>query len=557
MQIKNLFVCSSILFGCIVNNNSNAAMWNGQNNFNNNWAQNNFNNNWNQNNIQQFLINKNLNSRDGITTNWRNVNKSDWQLFQQSITNYASARTTAIRALRSLFVGNGSQNFFNPNNIDERSLRLECAKCIGGLINFYSGNFNNTPKVYVGTPEYELFTMIANYYILSLSNGYDISVLQNNLHTLSWQQGNNLLQLLNNYGYQAYYQNYFLPRQFYTSNETNSIPYSFLPNTITIQNWNKAVTMVKYIDLAGCLKKLIKGVNITNYFENFRRCDNKTNNAQINLKNGVGKCAFNSMFQLLSSNLQRLKASNIVSPMTNGYFADFDNYLRNKQAQTGRELTLINELWNFEKTLSKDQLLYWNSDGNVLEAKNKLKEMQDKFSYEGWATVLDLFSQIFPELRELYDKNWTLNTICKYTSDESFYKIDNSRNCLIFSGSGNSGFGIGGVQHNILFNDINSNQYMIDFDKQGKLFIYELTGLQLSAPGHNVVYAKYDNSASNWRVIDSLGKEKTSTYGMQLGGIFQDNKFKFLKEYAGVAAYMFKKVSPQEFIKNMPQNMVL
>ena len=575
MQIKNLLVCSSVLFGCISNNNSSAdTMFSQQQHnvfFQNNNAmmQNNqfmnnnqfFNNNIAvQNNVQQFLINQNVNSKDGIITNWQNVNKFDWQLFQNNITNHASARTSAIRSLRSLFAGSGAQNFVNSDNEDERNLRLECARCVGGLMNFYSGNFNNTEKVFVKTSEFELFTMIANYYLISLSNGYNISEMQNNLQTLSWQQRYSLLPMLNNYGYQSYYQNYFLPRQFYTFNNTNSIPNYFLLNTITLQDWNKAVTMVKYIDLAGCLKKLVKGVNVTNYFENFRKCDNKTNNTQVNLNNGVGKCAFNSMFQLLSSNLQKLKLSNVVSPMTTGYFADFDKYLRNKQERTGMQLTLINELWNFEKTLSRVQLSDWNSDKNVTRAKNKLRKIQDKFSNESYITVLDLFSQIFPELRELYDENWEVNTIIRGDiNSEQFYKIDYSKNYLLFSGAGNSSFGNinGGIQKNILFNDINSSQYMIDFDKQGRLFIYELTGMQLSVPGHNVAYNKYDNSSSNWRLVDSASQENTSTHGMQLGGIFQANKFKYWKEYAGVAAYMFKKVSPQEFVKSMPCGLVL
>ena len=114
-----------------------------------------------------------------------------------------------------------------------------------------------------------------------------------------------------------------------------------------------------------------------------------------------------------------------------------------------------------------------------------------------------------------------------------------------------------GVQNNVLFNDINNNQYMIDFDKQGKLFIYELTGTQLSVPGHNVAYTKYDNSASNWRLVDSASQENTSNHGMQLGGIFQNNKFNHFKRNAGVAAYMFKKILPQEFVRSMPQGLVL
>ena len=537
------------------NNNQINMNWNRNNNWNNN--QNNFNNNnIMQKNMQQFLINKTLNNKDKIATNWQNVNKYDWQLFRQNITQSPSARTSAIRALRSLFVGDGAQNF-NSQDEAERLARFECANCIGGLISFHAGDYNNALKVAAKSSELELLTMIANYYITNLASGYNISLVQNNLRSF-----NNLPTLLSTLGYQSYYQQYFMPRYSNTlrqyNDNGNGFVNSFLPNTITWQDWNKAVTIAQNIDLAGSLKKLVKGINIANYFECNRKYAQQTNNSQVVLSNGVGKCAFNTMFQLLSSGLQKMKYSNTVSPITTGYFADFDKYLRGQQASNGKSLVLIDELWKFEKTLSKDALEIWNNDGKVLQAKNKLKKMQNNFSNESWMTVLGLFSKIFPELREIYDENDYVNIFMDNDcNSEQFYKVDPSRNYLFFSGSGNSGFGVldKGIRKNMLFNNINNNQYMIWFDKQGNMSLYELTGLQLSAPGHNVAYAKYDNSAFNWRVVNSAGE--SSNYGIQLGGIFQDARFQNLKAVGGVGAYMFKKVSSQEFLQYMPQGLVL
>lgn len=552
--------------------NINSAQWQNNNfgipnnqQFNNHNMQfnNNINmhNNFNNNNInmQQFLINDIKTRKDGISINWNSVNKADWKLFQSNITKYPSARTNAIRALRFLLVGNGAQNFHGDSQSNEFTYRLQYAQQIGGLINFYSSNFNTTEKTFTSDPAFELVTMIANYYLIKLSNGYDISTIQNNLPILSPQAKAYLSTVvLNNYNYWDYYKNYYLHRIQdsikYGINNSNS----FLVNNITVEQWNSAVQMIKRIDLAGCLKKMIRGVNVATYFECYRKNPLATNNKQVNLSNGVGKCAFNTMYQLLSTSLYKLKQYNTISPLTTGYFADFDKYLRQKQQHNYENpLNLIAELWNFEKNLSQEDLNTWNNTDGVKDAKNKLKNMQNIYSNESFITVLDIFSKIFPELKEL-NNDFMLNVIVNNTTSEQFFKLNTSNDYILFSGTGNSGFaniGNSGIAKNILFNNINENQYMISFDKQGHLFIYELTGLQLSAPGHNIAYAKYDNSNFNWRVVDSAGT--SSTYGMQLHGIFQNNNFEYLKNYAGVAAYMFKKVSNQEFLYYMPQSLVL
>ena len=504
------------------------------------------------NNIQQSLINKTLNNKDKIAIDWQNVNKYDWQLFRQNITQSPSARTSAIRALRSLFVGDGAQNF-NPQDEAERLARFECANCIGGLISFYAGDYSNVLKVDVKSSEFELFTLIAYYYITSLINGDDISLLQKNLRSL-----NGLLTILITLKYPLYYKGYFIPRLKNSMKHDAYIPSSFLPNIITRQDWNKAVEMAERIDLAGSLKKLIKGVNVAAYFENNRKYSKQTNNSQVHLNTGDKTGVIHSMFQLLSSGLYKLKESNIESPMTTGYFAKFDKYLRDKQYKNNEALELIPALWDFEKTLKSDELDAWNSINGVMQAKNRLREMQNDYSGKLYTTVLEIFSEIFPELRELYDENYFLNSF--FDSDcnsEQFCKVDSSKNYLFFRGSGNSGLGIFNkeIKKNILSDNINNNKYMIWFDKQGNMSLYELTGLQLIIPHYNAAYAKYDNSQYNWRVYDIYGKN--SNKGMQINEIFTDNTYNRLKNYAGVAAYMLKKIYSQEFLQYMPHGLVL
>lgn len=332
--LKNLIISSSLLLigqanammGQFNNQNNNLMMWNNnwmmQNNqlmnqnpfmnhnqfmnwnpfmnhnqiFNNNIAMHNRNLNNNRIDIKDFyrnhaIVKQYLNTRiahvntngKGMRLNEQTCNNFDWQLLLFNMANSKSAKTNVKYVLNSLI---GSSIY---NDI------------LSDLFDFYSRNFKTRKEVH--SNEVELFAMIANYYISNIISGNnDISAIQNSLQTLSHQQSWMLPMVLQNYGFQSYYTNYYLPRL--NSGNHNAQLFNGIPlNNSNINDWNKAINMIKQIDLAGTIKKLILGINVGEILFDKELC-NKTNNRNKNrilLNNGNSQCWLHSSLHLVNS----------------------------------------------------------------------------------------------------------------------------------------------------------------------------------------------------------------------------------------------------------------
>ena len=613
VNFKNLLVCSSVLFSCIVTNNSHADLRFNRNNnvfqrnnnqftnnnqfinqnqvFNNNIAMHNGNANNNVINMTNFysnptLINNYLRTRissvdsNGMKLNEQSMNNFDYQLFLFNIANSKSAKANIQLGLKSLL----GDNF---------------AGIVTNIFNFYFGNFKTRgTENAVGNNTYELISMIVNYYVFNIMNGNcNISTIQNNLQTLSLQQSWMLPTVLQNYGFQYYYTNYYLPRLTQQNLERlNGDPNALYFNGITlnnsnIYNWNEAINIIKQIDLAGCIKKLILGVNTGELLFN-KELLNNNSTKRINpilLTNGPCQCWFNSSLQLVNSAVE-CSTDTVKKKLESnmGYvLVPFLKYLQDKSAKwfnnnkksvdiewngatsSSNGLLLLRELSEFENILDPDVKKAWNSLPSVKEGKKLLKKVngilnpKDKPIMSNASVAFAILEKIFPEINELYLNNWegahsninnnnfsadnfimsTINTDIDFFGASA---IPDSLNPYFLTSDRS--------QNTSLKTQIAKNQYRIGYYKNGNLAIYTLKGMQLcyqgDDAGHFYTHAASDNKGNNWHFADSTGHNSNPNYKV---GMFGASDKDFNPYKSKVQTFMYRKMDGTEILQYINQ----
>ena len=630
-NIKNLAIillgiasCSAMQFNNNLNNQNNIFNnqfnnnMNNQNNFmfNNNIGMNNinmFNNNIGMNNLNVInnMINNEItnfyknekqkaqyvkskinsgNNGSGIILNNNSILDSfDLKLFLYNIKHSKSALSNASRLLRQLV---------SKANIDDNFLqdKFKCdSKKLGTnlsfLFDYYAGeiykkgsDLNDGNDCTLSTT-LELVTMILNHYLLSAQISKNINVIQ---QQLQFSTQNIWADLNNKYNYNEYYCNYFLPRYNYqlqkwiqSNKNTQFVPSNdFQLKTITTEDWKNAVTLIKKIDLAGILNKVITAVNLSE----LQMCsvNEQTTSKpiqQIILKNCEGKCWLNSTFQLLKSavELSSNTTKNTLDIPEQGYlFCNFVNYLKNKSAtfikkdQYGNMydfqyndeggtldseghyiakqttgLSLIDEIFKFEETLTQNIKNKWNNIPGVKDAKTQLKEIDKKYFMSGAWVGYEFLTRVFPELRNIVYFN-TDDQLVKYDTKITSYIPNSNINSVVhtsyndyISNSNNKIFIISGDGYSgTLSNQINNNKYFLSFDNKNNLHLYRLIGMQLKEGGHLTAFTKSSNTEDNWNYYDSLGKY--TVWSSSISNIFE-NPQTFSNSLKAVVAYMFKK----------------
>lgn len=258
-NIKNLLIMLFSIASC-------NAMWN-QNQFNNNI------NNIHINNIHQ----NNININNLLNKYVYNIDKWD--------------KNSALRKMYydSRTVKNGYQYC---TTFDWNLLTYNMQTCdkylmnsiISNILNEMPNNTQFSKSVLIGLAKYyaqdnewkqtgtkaiylEIINMIANYYIMTIQNrNNNIEKIQNDLLFIFPNQSNMLFPTLNNYGYQQYYSNYYLPR---LNNQQFNNVLPFYYTNIRLDDWNMAVSIIKTIDLASIIKKWIVLTNIGALYTRF------------------------------------------------------------------------------------------------------------------------------------------------------------------------------------------------------------------------------------------------------------------------------------------------
>ena len=257
--------------------------------------QNQFNNNFNNNNFNQF------NNNIGVNNNNINVgNNIQFNNMQQNVNNILNTYIYNIDeldkdpTLRKMYydsrtVKNGYQYC---TTFDWNLLTYNMQTCdkylmnsiISNILNEMPNNTQFSKSVLIGLAKYyaqdnewkqtgtkaiylEIINMIANYYIMTIRNrNNNIEKIQNDLLFIGPNQSNMLLHTLDNYGYQQYYSNYYLPR---LNNQQFNNVLPFYYTNISFADWNMAVSIIKTIDLASIIKKWIVLTNIGALYTRF------------------------------------------------------------------------------------------------------------------------------------------------------------------------------------------------------------------------------------------------------------------------------------------------
>ena len=668
IKFKSLVLCSAILSCGIMNNVSEAAGWNNNNNFgqnfNNNTApaplpliNNNFNNimQWNRNNnlnnnqlnfynnfvmqngnfnlmnsncmVMQNNNNFNINGQWG-GNNWNNnqlnfynnfvmqngnfnINLNNNQIYMENfyknptlMKNYLLTRISSVNSngmkLNEQSISSFDWKLFLFNIANSKSakinVQLGLKSLLGdtfayGLGNIFDFNFGKLKVKFIengiNTNFQELVYMFANYYIVSLANGYDISTIQNNLSTLSWQYSNNLPALLQNYGFNLYYNNYYLQRLIYQMNEVANGAEFYLPNKtldkVDINDWNKAINTIKEIDLAGCIKKLILGVN-TGELLFIKEFSNRNSTKEINpilLTNGSCQCWFNSSLQLVNSAVECASKEVMTKLSSNlGYvLVAFLKHLQEKSAKwfnnngittdilwnSGNSsyngLLLVNELALFEDELPDVVRNAWNALPTVKEGKKLLKHVNTKAISSNASVACAILEKIFPEINELYFNNW--ETAHNNIRNNNFAKdnfIEGTVNTdydlfVAMPDSLNSYFITNDIcQNTSLEEQITKNQYRIGYDKNGDFAVYTVKGMQLCYKGQNAghfyAHVALDNKSKSWHFADSTGHNSNPNYKM---GIFGATDKQFNPYNSKVQTFMYRKMTGNEVMQYVNQ----
>ena len=504
-------------------------------------------------------------------------NSFDWKLFLYNIKNSKSAKSNM-----KLLLGSSS----NDGNFPD---------FFYNIFSFYTGEFRpyglENP---INENSTELITFILNHYILSLMSGYDISVIQNNLQTLSSQQSWMLPGILQNFGYQDYYINYYLPRlNFYNSGNLNNC-WHFSGRTLdkcNIYDWNQAVNIIRECDAAKHIKKIILGTNIGEILFNKNQLINNSSNKNIKpilFQNGSCQCWMNSSLQLINSAVE-CSSDKLKSELQSnvGYvLMPFLKYLQDKSvkwfnnnnesvemmfdytsgnAKPLNGLHYLKELYNFEKTLDKNVLDAWNSLPGVKEGKKMLRQINEKAIQGNASGAFAVLSKVFPEINKLYLVNWlsieyknnkltrqdfvpdTLNSVKPEVSvdidGEYIQRLPSSLNPYFLVTNRRN-------KYRDLGTEIDMNKYKVGYDNEGNLALYTLTGMQLcyqSDGGHFWAHTALDNSSNSWHFSDTTGQNSNPKYKMNMFGV-NNNKFNNTSN-SKAQTFMYKKMEVNEIIQ--------
>ena len=269
--------------------------------------------------------------------------------------------------------------------------------------------------------------------------------------------------------------------------------------------------------------------------EKNKKTSNSTSNIHpILLLDGNDQCWFNSTLQLINSAvecapqevLSKFKPDsgyvlveflNYLREESNKFFNENKNHILNKSSKADIDgLLLYDKFKEFERTLSNKQLQAWNDIPDVKEGKkiiDTINEWPGGRPGNG-TTAMAILDKIFPEIKELFLKNWGIISLKQFDLD-NFNTIRNTPSDKIPYNLKNY-FVLDNFQY--YFNDISqeqieNNQWRIGFDNNDNFAIYTIRGLQLfvdaktSNPADNnfVTHAALSNCNNTWHFSDTVG----------------------------------------------------